>query len=143
MKRMMVLLISVIYMTCCVAMAENSWLIEDSNTRSLTAEELWQWDYESLCYIEHEIYARHGYRFSANSVYGEYFREQEWYTPNPRNNFDGCYAEMSDLEWQNVYLIAEVQRQMLSTGTMNLEEGRSLWVSEPSVAALVFTKADF
>lgn len=143
MRRMLTLLIIVMSMTCCAAMAETSWLIEDSDTRALTEEELWQWDYESLGYIEYEIYARHGYRFSASSVYGEYFRAQEWYTPNPRNNIDGCYAEMSDLEWQNVYLIAEVQRQMLSKGTMNLETGRSLWKSEPTVAALVFTQADF
>lgn len=142
-KICMVLFLTLLMLWVVVAVAEEKWLIADSDTRALTAEELWQWDYESLGYIEYEIYARHGYRFSASSVYGEYFRAQEWYTPNPRNNIDGCYAEMSDLEWQNVYLIAEVQRQMLSQGTMNLETGRSLWKNEPTVAALVFTQADF
>lgn len=143
MKRILILAALMMSMMLCTATAEAGWLIQDSDTRALTAEELWQWDYESLCYIEHEIYARHGYRFSANNAYGEYFRAQEWYTPNSRSNIDGCYAEMSELEWQNIRLIADVQQQMLNQGTMNLEKGRSVWTSEPTVPAIVFTKADF
>ena len=135
-------LILVLFMTT-LSFADSEWIIPDSDTRQLTEEELWQWDYEALCYIEYEIYARHGYRFNESSVYGAYFREQEWYTPNRRNNIDGCYAELSDLEWENVYLIAEVQDQMLSQGTMNLEEGRSLWAKEPIVPAIDFEIVSF
>ncbi|MBQ9307848.1 MAG: YARHG domain-containing protein, partial [Clostridia bacterium] len=34
------------------------YLIPDSDTRVLTKEEIWKWDYESLWYLINEIFAR-------------------------------------------------------------------------------------
>ena len=46
------------------ASASNFYLIADSDTRELTRDELWEWQYEALGYILNEIFARHGYHLS-------------------------------------------------------------------------------
>lgn len=143
MKRILTFAVMLILLCAQAALADSDWLIADSDTRLLTAEELWAWDFESLGYIEYEIYARHGYRFRSNNVYGEYFSDKDWYVPNPRNNIDGCFAELTEIEQQNVALITQVQMEMLSKGSLNLENGRSVWTKMPSVPALAFEKFRF
>ena len=56
------------------AFAEHTYLIPDSNTRHLTEEELWEWDYESLGFIYHEIFARHGFIFNPG---GQYYHSED------------------------------------------------------------------
>lgn len=142
MKRLACLLL-VLLLLPSAGLAENRWLIQDSDTRPLTEQELLQWDFESLGYVLREIYARHGYHFAAGSSYETYFSAQEWYTPNARNNVDGCYAEMSDLEWANVDLIQQTMQSMRVAGQLNLENGRSLWSNEAVIAPLTFVEAYF
>lgn len=120
---------------------EGSWFIPDSATRQLSEKELWQWDYESLGYILHEIYARHGYHFDPGSDYERYFTAQSWYAPSGLNNIDGCFTEMTDLEWANADLIEQVRLQMFLRGSMN-PEGRSVWSDEPVISPLDFQLAD-
>lgn len=143
MKRLPILLLILALFLPAGALADSRWLIEDSNTRALTEAELWMWDYESLGYILHEIYARHGYRFDEGSAYAEYFTAQDWYTPNPRNNMDGCFTEMSDLEWENADLVQMVMLQMSAQGTVNSEKGASLWSDEVVIPPLDFKLAAF
>lgn len=125
------------------SLADERWLIADSNTRALTETELWMWDYESLGYILHEIYARHGYRFDAGTAYAEYFTAQDWYTPNPLNNMDGCFSEMSDLEWENADLVQMVMLQMSAQGTVNSDKGVSVWSDEVVIPPLNFQLTAF
>ena len=107
--------------------AEQSYLIRDSDTRLLTAEELWAWDYESLGYVLNEIFARHGYNFIPGQKYDYYFRCMPWYTPNEdANNQRACYSQLSSVEWANERLVKEVRQQMRDLGTTN-PQGRSVW----------------
>ena len=118
---------------------EGSWFIKDSATRPLTEQELLKWDYESLGYIQNEIYARRGYRFAVGSAYETYFTQQLWYTPHPDGNLDGCYAALTDLEWQNIDLIEQVRMGFFLRGSSN-PEGRSVWSDEPVQSPLDFTR---
>lgn len=122
------------------AAAENRWLIPDSGTRPLTEQELLGWDLEALGYVQREIYARHGYHFAAGSDYEAYFTAQEWYKPHAKNNVDGCYAEMTELEWQNVDFIQQLMSQMRQEGNLNLEKGRSVWSDEIVASPLHFAE---
>lgn len=135
-KRMLCVLL-VLLLPAVAAADDGAWLIEDSHVRQLTEKELLQWDYESLGYILHEIYARHGYRFDAGSDYEAYFTAQSWYTPGTQNNVEGCYARMNDVEWANAELIKQVRLSLLIKGSSN-PDGRSLWSDEPVIAPLSF-----
>ena len=75
----------------CTASADAMYLIPDSGTRKLTAEEIWKWDRESIPYLWNEILARHGYVFKAGGQYDLWFRSLPWYTPNenPDNEVSG------------------------------------------------------
>lgn len=88
------------------ANAERSYLIPDSNSRKLTVDELWEWDYESLGYILNEIFARHGYVFERGGKYEYYFNCMPWYTPNDNpNNSAACYPKLNSVEWYNEKLV--------------------------------------
>ena len=110
------------------AFAEHTYLIPDSNTRHLTEEELWKWDYESLGFIYHEIFARHGFIFNPGGQYYYYFNSMPWYTPNTHVTIETqrAYYGCSDLEIENVHLIKKVRADMNATGNHNLN-GRSVW----------------
>lgn len=110
------------------ALCERAYLIPDSNTRHLTEEELWQWDYESLGFIYHEIFARHGFIFNPGGQYYYYFNCMPWYTPNTHVTIETqrAYYGCSDLEIENVHLIKKVRADMDATGNHN-PNGRSVW----------------
>ena len=109
------------------ALADRMYLIPDSDTRKLTKEELWNWDYESLGYIMNEIFARHGYVFEAGGKYEHYFKCMPWYTPNADSNNDrACYPQLKQTEWDNVNLIKEVREDMRNMNTQNKGK-QSVW----------------
>lgn len=111
----------------CAALAERSYLIPDSNTRLLTEDELWEWDYESLGYILNEIFARHGYNFIPGEKYDYYFRCMPWYTPNAdSDNQRACYSQLTTVEWKNEELVKQVRAQMRSVDFYNTA-GKSVW----------------
>ena len=135
MKRWLCLLLVLLPMLC--AAEEGSWFVKDSGTRLLTEKELLKWDYESLGYILNEIYARRGYRFTPGSDYEGYFTQQSWYVPHPKGNFDGCFMEMTDLEWQNIDLIEQIRMGYFIQGSVN-PEGRSVWDDGPVEVTIDF-----
>ena len=111
----------------CTALASKLYLIDDSNTRQLTREELWEWDYESLGYILNEIFARHGYNFEAGGKYDYYFRCMPWYVPNEdSNNQRACYSQLTTVEWKNEQLVKEVRAEMRELNDYN-SGGKSVW----------------
>lgn len=96
------------------------YIIPDSDSRSLTEEELWSWDYESIGYIFNEIFARHGYCFEAGGKYDNYFRSRPWYTPNANpDNSRACYPQLNAVEWSNEKLCKEVRASMRALHTSN------------------------
>lgn len=139
MKRCLSLLMALIMLPLYAAGAEGDWFIQDSADRPLTEQELCRWDYESLGYILNEMYARRGYHFTPGSDYAAYFAGQPWYTPHPDGNADGCFAAMTDLEWQNIDLIEQVRMGFFLQGSMN-PEGRSVWDDGPVQTPLDFTR---
>lgn len=128
MKRLMVCFALLLCLALpCGAMAERIYLIPDSNTRVLTPEELWQWDYESLGFIYNELFARHGYNFIPGEKYDTYFRCMEWYVPNEdSNNQRACYPKLNAVEWANVDIIRDVREEMRQTKNYNTQ-GLSVW----------------
>ncbi len=93
--------------------AGRQYIIPDSDTRQLTYEELWDWDYESLGFILNEIFARHGYNFIPGGKYDLYFSMMPWYTPNAdSDNSRACYPQLSTVEWDNEALVKSVRRNM-------------------------------
>ncbi len=117
-KTVAVLVLLSLLFTCAFpALADQMYLIPDSNTRRLTEEELWEWDRESLSYIFNEIFARHGYVFSPGGKYDMWFRSQPWYTPNANpDNQHQVYPKVSNLEWDNYNTIKKVIEQMDAAG---------------------------
>ncbi len=105
-----------------VSLAEKNWkyIVPDSDTRYLTYDELWGWDYESLGYIFNEIFARHGYNFEIGGKYYNYFMSRPWYTPNANpDNSAACYPHLSAVEWANEKLCKTVRAEMRAAGTRN------------------------
>ncbi|MGN1019100.1 MAG: YARHG domain-containing protein [Aristaeellaceae bacterium] len=110
------------------ALADQSYLIPDSDTRHLTEKELWEWDYESLGFIYHEIFARHGFIFNPGGQYYYYFNCMPWYKPNTHVTIETqrAYYGCSQVEIDNVHLIKQVRAEMERTGNHN-PNGRSVW----------------
>lgn len=81
MKRMLLSALLGMVLACIMPAAlasgiNNYFIIPDSDTRLLTEEELWGWQYEAVGYIYNEIFARHGRPFRAGEKYDVYFRSQ-------------------------------------------------------------------
>lgn len=115
-KRAFLMLICLLLLSS-AALAEQMYLMPDSNTRKLTEAELWEWDRESLSYMFNEIMARHGFVFSAGSAYDKWFRQFPWYTPNENpDNQTMVYNVLSNLEWTNYETIKKVASEMDSAG---------------------------
>ena len=120
MKRRLLAMLLLLLLLPTFALAGRQYIIPDSDTRDLTAQELWGWDYESLGYILNEIFARHGYVFNVGGKYDHYFRQWAWYVPNQNpNNSEACYPQLSSLEWRNEKLVKTVREQMRAQGTTN------------------------
>lgn len=97
----------------------NDHLVPDSSTRKMTRQECWNWTYEALGFVFHEILARHGFIFDPNGSYGWYFTAQSWYHSIASKNNQDVYASLSRLEWDNINLVKSVRAEMKSKGTTN------------------------
>ena len=121
-KRLLCLLTAMLVLFPCLSLAESLWIIPDSNTRKLTREELWEYQYDTLKYAFNEIYARHGYKFETGSPCYMWFTQMPWYTPNENENSKNhheSYSQCSSIENYNVDLIKDVRREMKAMNTLN------------------------
>jgi len=104
------------------ARADMLYIIPDSNTRRLTYDELWDYQYDTLMFAFNEIYARHGYKFNTGSRCYNWFTQMPWYHANesesPKNHHE-TYSQCSKIENENVDLIKQVRRDMKAQGTTN------------------------
>lgn len=80
--------------------AADEYLLPDSDTRLYTADELKDYDKDTLALMRNEILARHGYPFQKEK-YKEYFGSKNWYTADPA--FD--YGSLNSTEMANVETI--------------------------------------
>ena len=102
--------------------ADSLYIIPDSNTRELTYDELWGYQYDTLLYAFNEIYARHGYKFETGSRCYNWFTMMPWYKPNESEsskNHHETYSQCSAIENRNVDLIKSVRREMRELGITN------------------------
>ena len=112
----------------CTASADAMYLIPDSGTRKLTAEEIWKWDRESIPYLWNEILARHGYVFKAGGQYDLWFRSLPWYTPNENpDNEKYCNPQLTKLEWDNIKLLKQVAKEMDEKKETRHTKGRNCY----------------
>ncbi len=123
MKKIICILLALMLWVPCLSLADSlNYIIPDSNTRQLTREELWEYQYDTLKYAFNEIYARHGYKFETGSPCYMWFSRMPWYTPNENESatdHHATYSQCSKLENYNVELIKDVRREMREMGTLN------------------------
>lgn len=116
MKRMLLSALLGIVLACIMPAAlasgiNNYFIIPDSDTRLLTEEELWGWQYEAVGYIYNEIFARHGRPFRAGEKYDVYFRSQAWYQVNSQYR----YGLLNSVEQANERLVLYALSDFLIT----------------------------
>ncbi|GHU82338.1 hypothetical protein FACS1894196_0520 [Clostridia bacterium] len=123
MKKLTALVCTLVLVTALAApaLASNFYLIPDSNTRLLTRDELWTWQYDALMYIINEIFARYGFHFVPGGKYDNYFRAQTWYKEEDGalTNQDIYGKVRSQVEWENERLAKQVRAEMKELGTTN------------------------
>ena len=129
MKRMLLSALLGMVLACIMPAAlasgiNNYFIIPDSDTRLLTEEELWGWQYEAVGYIYNEIFARHGRPFRAGEKYDGYFRSQAWYQVNSQYR----YGLLNSVEQANERLAHQVLEDMRARNTLN-PQGRPLPLS--------------
>ena len=119
-KGMALVLAMIMVLSAANALAANFYLIPDSDTRQLTEEELWYWQYDALGYVLNEIFARHGYHFDPDGKYYAYFNEQDWYEESTRfSSNEKVLDQMSQIEWANEELVKHVREEMRKQDTLN------------------------
>jgi len=133
-KKIAMLLAAVMALLCAAAAApvqakaDMVYIIPDSDTRELTWDELWDYQYDTLMFAFNEIYARHGYKFETGSRCYNWFTQMPWYHANEdenSRNHHTTYSQCSKLENQNVDLIKAVRQEMKRLGTTN-PQGKGL-----------------
>lgn len=118
MKKCLCVLLAVLMLLPQLAMAAQNdfYIIPDSDTRLLTEEELWGWQYEAVGYIYNEIFARHGRPFRDGEKYDVFFSSQAWYEADP----DYRYGRLNHVEVANERLAHQVLRDMRAEKTLNM-----------------------
>ena len=83
--------------------------------RLLTSYELQNNKYSAfdLSIMRNEIFARHGYKFSAGGEMDQYFRNQNWY----QAKYNDVSSLLSEIEKQNIDLILKVSEFLSQTST--------------------------
>ena len=74
--------------------------------RVLTAEDVKRLSTVQLRYAINEVYARYGATFPKTPEIQRQFEQFSWYYPNPSLSYEAIDALMSDVERQNVKLLA-------------------------------------
>lgn len=88
--------------------SNSGYIIADSGTRVLTADDIAGFSKEKLALARNEIYARHGRRFKM-AVYRDYFNSCSWYKENPNYNYADDNSNLNSTEIKNVKLILQAE----------------------------------
>lgn len=100
-----------------VSLASNTYIFPESDSKRLTYDEVWAWQYDALGFAFNELFARYGRPFEPGGKYDNYFSCQVWYESDAAYPGDG--KVLSKLEWDNYTLIKQVRAEMRSRGTTN------------------------
>ena len=95
------------------ALADQQYIL-DSDTRAITAAELWEWDRESLSFMFNEIFARHGFPFEPGGKFYNWFNSQPWYQATEKVTAQEAYNRTTKLEWENYYTIKQALDDMVA-----------------------------
>jgi len=76
----------------------------------LTAEDVKRLSTVQLRYAINEVYARYGATFPKTPEIQRQFEQFSWYHPNPSLSYEAIDALMSDVERQNVKLLARERK---------------------------------
>ncbi len=108
---------------------DNNYIIEDSDSRYLSEDELSGYRREGLKYIKNEIYARHGYVFEDNE-YQEYFDKKSWYKRD--YSFEGKWEDFNLYEKANIELINNklINIVLINDENYIIEDSGSRYLSE-------------
>ncbi len=87
----------------------DGFIISDSSTRVLTAEDLDDISADLLPFARNEIYARHGRKF-VKKEYADYFGTRDWYSINPDYDYEDENSNLSEIERQNVLTILNAEQ---------------------------------
>lgn len=94
--------------------SENEYIIQDSNTRYLSMEEIQAMSLKDLCYARNEIYARRGRKFQSVELQ-RYFNTKSWY----RGEYEPeqfPYDSLNEIETYNVNLLYECEHNRSAEG---------------------------
>lgn len=88
---------------------DRDYLLPDSNTRYMTAEDLKGLSHEQLCLARNEIFARHGRIFKTPEI-AAYFNSKSWYkgTIAPENFNEKV---LNQYEWANISFIRDYENK--------------------------------
>lgn len=82
----------------------------ETRTRLLSLAELQSWPVEKLRYAINEIFARNGASFPDKKIQG-WFSQFAWFKPRTNMTFDQIESALSEIERQNVKILAEARQQ--------------------------------
>ena len=90
---------------------DSSYILQNSNTKRLTRDDLQGLSKEELRLARNEIFARHGMIFGVEDL-DDYFATKSWYKPTVA--YDDFYneVEMSMIEEANLVFISQVEDEM-------------------------------
>ena len=98
--------------------SDADYVIEDSNTRYLTEEDLSNYTKAELGLIRNEIFARYGYVFTTEP-YKTYFSSKNWYKPDER--VEANTELLNEVEKANIELI-----QSMESGSNTTESEKNI-----------------
>ncbi|WP_270816644.1 YARHG domain-containing protein [Hungatella effluvii] len=101
------------------APASNSYILDFTNSRLVTNDDLAELTKEGLRLARNEIYARHGYVFNSQDL-KDYFSEKLWYRPDASFN----ESQLSSVEKDNVARIKSYEaNNTVESSPMKLVDG--------------------
>ncbi|MDL2205711.1 YARHG domain-containing protein [Eubacteriales bacterium OttesenSCG-928-N13] len=105
-RKLLALLLMISMLLPTAALADDYYIIDDSDVRKLSQSELRVYSLSELGYARNEILARHGFPFKTET-YRDYFENQDWYYRD--NNF--AYDWLSSIEMTNVETIKKIEAE--------------------------------
>lgn len=86
------------------------YILANSGTTLLTADDIKGMSKYDLALARNEIYARHGRKFQT-AEYSNYFSSKSWYQLNPSYNYSDDNSNLNDIEIKNVQFILKAERR--------------------------------
>ena len=96
--------------------ADGDYVLPNSSTKQITAEQAAALSNDDLQIAINEIYARHGYAFQTSQKMMDYFASKSWYTADP-NMTDMSLVPLTDIEQKNLDILVKERDARKAAGT--------------------------